>query len=594
MKKLLDIRIDNGEQYRETLLNYFTPIIEKAIELEIWDDSITKIIITDNIIRDVSIQVDNWKTNDKVNNQYTVCKVLFNYNVDNPEHYIFFQSNFWNKKTDNTSRLRYIFDFILSVSSKNIIPKELLKLQYTQQTLSVKRLITNSAIVWVKEVYIQNILSDIFEEKRKIQDHNLILTNFKKSLKRLLFGYNTDSINDNERHNLFVKDYSDILEDLIKSIIQNDTDKKEYSLKEEEECREVLYEIIDEVYDLENKTIDNGTFDITLLTDKINHFSKIFNICIGDNENGGIKIELSKNPKDYFKKELVDTEPRIVCFLDILGFSNIIEDYDTSYFSTSLQDLQESFVLTIETLLNNKSLSDTDTMKYLEYQTFSDNVCISVPFFNNERDFLHNFNIIVSFVRGFQEIMMTKGFFLRGGISTGSYFADDNMIFSKGLVNAYQLESKKAIYPRVIIDKNIVVRIQNISIESLKRNGLFKTLIIDWENKYFLNPINISISTLAQIEQSNNDAKSDLDKTDNLDKLIDQIQGLAFGLFKQNLPQEDIILPVINEFIDKNIELYQNNEHIQSKYLWLKELIKWIEDEKTSKIIFKYFFGTTS
>jgi len=63
---------------------------------------------------------------------------------------------------------------------------------------------------------------------------------------------------------------------------------------------------------------------------------------------------------------------------------------------------------------------------------------------------------------------MTKGFFLRGGISTGSYFADDNMIFSKGLVNAYQLESKKAIYPRVIIDKNIVVRIQNISIESLK------------------------------------------------------------------------------------------------------------------------------
>jgi len=131
-------------------------------------------------------------------------------------------------------------------------------------------------------------------------------------------------------------------------------------------------------------------------------------------------------------------------FLDILGFSNIIEDYDTSYFSTSLQDLQESFVLTIETLLNNKSLSDTDTMKYLEYQTFSDNVCISVPFFNNERDFLHNFNIIVSFVRGFQEIMMTKGFFLRGGISTGSYFADDNMIFSKGLVNAYQLESKKS------------------------------------------------------------------------------------------------------------------------------------------------------
>lgn len=594
MMELLDIRINNGEQYRKTLSDYFTSIVDKAKELEIWDESITKIVITDNIIRDVSVQVENWRTTDKINSQHTACKVLFNYDVDNPEHHIFFQSNFWNNKIDDVSRIRYIFYFILRVSSKNIIPKKILKLQYTQQTLSIRLLITISAIAWVKETYIQNVISDFFEEKKEIQDHNLILTNFKKSLKRLLFSYNTDRLVDDERHNSFVKDYSNILEELVNSIIRNDTDKKEYLLKEKEECREILYEIIDEVYDLANKTIDTGTFDTLLIADKINRFSKIFHIGLGDNENGGIKIELSKNPKDYFRKVLIDTEPRIVCFLDILGFSNIIDEYETNYYSSSLQDLQESFALTIETLLNNKTLSGTDVMKYLEYQTFSDNVCISVPYFNNERDFLHNFNIIINFVRGFQEIMMTKGFFLRGGISTGSYYTDDKIIFSKGLVNAYKLESKKAIYPRVIIDKNIVELIHKISLDNLKRNGLFQALIIDWENNYFLNPININVSTLAQIEQSNSDTKSSLDKTDNLDKLIDQMQGLAFGLLKQSLPQEDTIFPKINEHIDINIELSQNDEHIQSKYLWLKELIKWIKDEKSSKIIFKYFSGITS
>ena len=70
---------------------------------------------------------------------------------------------------------------------------------------------------------------------------------------------------------------------------------------------------------------------------------------------------------------------------------------------------------------------------------------------------------LASATRGFQSIMMTKGFFTRGGVSMGSYYADNNIIFSKGLVNAYLLESKKANYPRVLVDNLIIQKLLNYS-----------------------------------------------------------------------------------------------------------------------------------
>lgn len=41
---------------------------------------------------------------------------------------------------------------------------------------------------------------------------------------------------------------------------------------------------------------------------------------------------------------------------------------------------------------------------------------------------------------------------LRGGITKGEFYVDENIIFGKGLIQAVEIESKRAIYPRVAID----------------------------------------------------------------------------------------------------------------------------------------------
>ena len=46
--------------------------------------------------------------------------------------------------------------------------------------------------------------------------------------------------------------------------------------------------------------------------------------------------------------------------------------------------------------------------------------------------------------------------YLRGGVSIGFHYEDDNIIFSDGLIKAYYLESKKSIYPRIILDEDLI------------------------------------------------------------------------------------------------------------------------------------------
>lgn len=299
---------------------------------------------------------------------------------------------------------------------------------------------------------------------------------------------------------------------------------------------------------------------------------------------------MTKNPKDYFKNVLVDTEPRIICFLDILGFSDFINRYENDITSTFLQDIQESFSLAQEQLLDNKNIYNKEAIEHLEYQTFSDNICISIPYFDNENDFLSNLNIITIYIRGFQLIMMSKGFFTRGGISMGSFYADKNIIFSKGLVNAYYLESKKAVYPRTILDKEIVEKILNYNSSQVKYFGLNQAIILDWENQAFLNPLGLIDSSIQQLNSVFNSIDEDGD--DQTSKLLGSITKMVgkmtTDLLKTASAGEKENIDLIKKHIAENLYYYQNNEYIYSKYLWLQELFKWLENDGSEKLKFSF------
>lgn len=52
--------------------------------------------------------------------------------------------------------------------------------------------------------------------------------------------------------------------------------------------------------------------------------------------------------------------------------------------------------------------------------------------------------------------LLSRGILCRGGVSLGKFIHSDNYLFGPALVEAHTLESKAAMYPRVILDTNVI------------------------------------------------------------------------------------------------------------------------------------------
>jgi hypothetical protein len=52
-----------------------------------------------------------------------------------------------------------------------------------------------------------------------------------------------------------------------------------------------------------------------------------------------------------------------------------------------------------------------------------------------------------------QRALTLRGFFVRGGISLGLFHMSDGLIFGPALVEAYELESRHAVHPRIVLSK---------------------------------------------------------------------------------------------------------------------------------------------
>src|SRR5579859_3901531 len=144
---------------------------------------------------------------------------------------------------------------------------------------------------------------------------------------------------------------------------------------------------------------------------------------------------------------------QIVAFIDILGFSNMLPVFeqealendvigeDGFHESETLNKLVDIFKSAVKLVKNANCKS---------YQ-FSDNLCITINFIN---DGTENPELFVEMLRLISMLMyefVKEGYFLRGGVDAGWFLDADDIAVGMPLLTAYQLESKKAIYPRVLL-----------------------------------------------------------------------------------------------------------------------------------------------
>ncbi len=150
-------------------------------------------------------------------------------------------------------------------------------------------------------------------------------------------------------------------------------------------------------------------------------------------------------------EEITFYEDRIVCFLDILGFKNHIEDTVTGDGEDNSSEIKKLYeALNITGIISRMYQS----IKW-ESTQFSDSIVISFPA-NDE-----TFTKLLETIMWIQIEFILKGLICRGSITEGKLIHKPKLLFGPAFIDAYELESEKAKYPRIILSENMKTRIDN-------------------------------------------------------------------------------------------------------------------------------------
>ena len=136
----------------------------------------------------------------------------------------------------------------------------------------------------------------------------------------------------------------------------------------------------------------------------------------------------------------------IVAFIDILGSSEMI-----------MADAQKSLEIVHSAYTESIDLFKRifgDNGKTPSVKIFSDNIIIAV---HRQKESEQAAFTAVAIMSAIIQVQFLKHELLtRGAICSGCYFADNMMVWGTALVKAYKLENTVAIYPRVIIDPELI------------------------------------------------------------------------------------------------------------------------------------------
>jgi len=160
-------------------------------------------------------------------------------------------------------------------------------------------------------------------------------------------------------------------------------------------------------------------------------------------------------PQEYIYQD------RAVVFVDVLGFQKKLFEFEKDAETKKDEEGAEYLVSEkvndfINTFKSVISILEKDNFRYY---LFSDNICITV-------DYVENPDLLISVLFTVSELFYSfaqKGYFLRGGIDIGKFVDEEEIAIGVPLANAYLMENKLAVYPRVLISDKYVKIVEEFS-----------------------------------------------------------------------------------------------------------------------------------
>jgi hypothetical protein len=125
-------------------------------------------------------------------------------------------------------------------------------------------------------------------------------------------------------------------------------------------------------------------------------------------------------------------------------------------------------------------------------------------------------------VREYQLTMVNSGFFVRGGISIGQLYMDDEIVFGDALIDAYTAESTLARDPRIVFAKSVQPYLEH----QLKFYGVpaesphNRVLLRDVDGQVFVNYLgaifdDLNTPRLGELEKHKNGIEGKLERYKN-------------------------------------------------------------------------------
>ncbi len=185
---------------------------------------------------------------------------------------------------------------------------------------------------------------------------------------------------------------------------------------------------------------------------------------------------VNENADDYNRK----TDTYIVAYFDLLGVTSRIKS-DMEKQEVFMNKLHNLYTFSVNLTREIQIKGNQE----IQFKIFSDNIIIAKRISEEKKKRLEDINCLLSCAAHFQELSASDsvGWMLRGGITIGQLFIDEVMVWGEALVKAYFLEDKVAVYPRVIIDSNVISELKDDS-------ALSEYTRKDFDDLIFLNYLN--------------------------------------------------------------------------------------------------------
>lgn len=246
----------------------------------------------------------------------------------------------------------------------------------------------------------------------------------------------------------------------------------------------------------------------------------------------GFNVGVEGNSDEIYKE-------KIVCYLDILAWKEkIAKTVENKNEANKLYKIYQDFIKSFNNIEKN-------------YPSLRINIISASIFLSWDLNYYENSMKIMNILKCQIQQLAMNDLLIRGGIFKGKLFHDNDMIFGPALCEAYRLENKCAVYPRIIFCEDI-------------------------KKEYF-----------ADSQGDNNDPMGDYRKT--VKKDLDGFYYIDYLAFHVNTSiegeiKQDIFYKHLRDLIVNNIEDYKDHPEVKMKYEWLKENFNkaiefYVEDE---------------